>query len=234
MEISKKLNIIGDVHGNPVALDLIMDDAINVFVGDYLDAKRENYQTGQEINFLEILRYKQENPDKVNLLLANHDMPYFFLGRYGYVAANSKAFHYYEMFQTHKHLFDGVAYGKGKYLITHAGVSKVWYEKYFGEYKGETAEELAQKLNDLFWEDPNAYTFGEQHYYVTDIYGDDEHQSPVWIRPRALKEYNLLENTDIVQIVGHTPKQKIENFNNKIIFIDCLLYSAESYVVEVK
>ena len=232
METGNELNIIGDVHGNPVALDLIKDGAINVFVGDYLDAKRPCFQEAQETIFLEILQYKQNNPDKVVLLLANHDLPYFFFGRYGNVSVNSKALHYYEIFQAYRHLFEGVAYAKGKYLITHAGVSKVWYEKYFGSYQGETAPELAQKLNDLFWENPKAYSFEENHYYVSDIYGDDEHQSPLWIRPRALKEYNLLEDTDIVQVVGHTPKQRIENYNNKIIFIDCLLYSPESYVVE--
>ena len=34
-----KLNIIGDIHGRPCWKELVQDDAINIFIGDYLDSR---------------------------------------------------------------------------------------------------------------------------------------------------------------------------------------------------
>ena len=62
------------------------------------------------------------------------------------------------MFYEFRNLFDGIAYAHGDFLITHAGVSKEWYQRYFGEYKGESATELAEKINQLFYTDHNQYT----------------------------------------------------------------------------
>lgn len=228
-----KINVIGDTHGLPFWKELVDDNALNVFVGDYLDAKTSEYRDTQIINLLEILQYKQDNPKNVILLLANHDLPYMFLGRYNFESVDAEAINKHTIFQTYKHLFDGVAYAVGNYLITHAGVTKQWYDRFIGEYNGESATELAEKINELFREDPSAFSFGVCHYWVHDIYGNDEHQSPVWVRPNALCENNLLAETEIVQVVGHTPVENIKNFNDKIYFIDCLKYSKESFVVEI-
>ena len=146
-----KINVLGDTHGLPFWKELIDKNAVNVFLGDYLDAKIAEFRSTQMRNFLEILQYKQDNPEKVKLLLANHDLPYMFLGKYGYnIDVNADAINNHTIFQANKHLFDGVAYAIGNYLITHAGVTKQWYDRFIGDYNGESATELAEKINEKY------------------------------------------------------------------------------------
>lgn len=219
-----KLNIIGDIHGRPCWKELVQDDAINIFIGDYLDSREVAISPQDElINFLEILQYKKEHPENVVLLIANHDIKYMF----GYEKP-----HYYDMFYEFRELFHGVAYAFDNYLITHAGVSKEWYERYFGEYKGETAMELATNINQLFFTDRQAFSFGVNQFYVTDRCGEDPHQSPVWIRPKTLKDSNLLKNTNIIQIIGHTPVKEIEDWG-KLVLVDCLYTKTDSYIINI-
>jgi hypothetical protein len=59
-------------------------------------------------------------------------------------------------------------------------------------------------------------------------YGDDEGQSPIWIRPRSLQRSN--QNTDLkknyVQVVGHTVQDSIDikgkTTGGKYYYIDAL------------
>ena len=117
-----KLNIIGDIHGRPCWKELVQDDAINIFLGDYLDSREVIFTQNELVNFLEILHYKKEHPENVILLIANHDIKYMF---------GHDNPHYYNIFYEYRNVFDGVAYAHGDYLITHAGVSKEWYQRYF-------------------------------------------------------------------------------------------------------
>lgn len=219
-----KLNIIGDTHGRPCWKELVQDDAINIFMGDYLDSREVAISPQEElVNFLEILHYKKEHPENVVLLVANHDLKHMF----GYEKP-----HYYDMFYESRRLFDGVAYAHGNYLITHAGVSKEWYERYFGEYKGESATELAEKINQLFIKDRNAFSFRANQYFPTDICGEDPYQSPVWVRPKTLIDSNLLKNTNIIQVIGHTPVKEIVDMG-KLVLVDCLGTKTDSYIINI-
>ena len=73
--------IIPDVHGRNFWKEVIsLTDSVDkiIFLGDYLDPyPRENISKDVTIvNFKEILNFKKDNPEKVVLLLGNHDCEY--------------------------------------------------------------------------------------------------------------------------------------------------------------
>lgn len=82
MEKNVKVLIIPDVHGRdfwkePVMKALNETDARIVFLGDYLDPYKQDfdhnhYQETAIGNFNEIINLKKENKNRVNLLLGNH------------------------------------------------------------------------------------------------------------------------------------------------------------------
>ena len=103
-------------------------------------------------------------------------------------------------------------------LCTHAGVS-IEFLKNNGFYIQENVDEtqISDYLNDLFQYKPNEFTFnGCYDRNNTGIspngYGDDDWQSPIWIRPRSLQRIN--KKTDLkkkyIQIFGHTQQDKID------------------------
>ena len=55
-------NLIGDIHGRNTWQKLVRKDAVNIFLGDYLDpydGEVINSCTDDYENLLEIIRYKQ-------------------------------------------------------------------------------------------------------------------------------------------------------------------------------
>ena len=54
-------NIIGDIHGRDAWKQLVDDNCINVFVGDFFDPYEYFPIETMERNFLEITGYKQEH-----------------------------------------------------------------------------------------------------------------------------------------------------------------------------
>ena len=73
--------VIGDIHGQDFWKSIVnehMDEDYIVFVGDYFDS----YSIGSKKildNFRKIIKLKQTYPDKVKLLLGNHDIHYYYL-----------------------------------------------------------------------------------------------------------------------------------------------------------
>ena len=77
-----KIACIGDVHGESRWKEVttqIVDHF--VFVGDYVDS---DHLADDEIwaNLQEILAFKLSQPEKVTLLLGNHDLQYMFWPRF--------------------------------------------------------------------------------------------------------------------------------------------------------
>ena len=74
-----KITIIGDIHGRTIWEKIVEkenDSDLFIFLGDYFDSY-DNLTPGTEINnFKKILKFKNENPHKVILLLGNHDLHY--------------------------------------------------------------------------------------------------------------------------------------------------------------
>ena len=69
-------NIIGDIHGRTYWKNLVIDNAINIFVGDYFSPYGSFPFDDIKKNFLEIVEYKKRHPETI-LLIGNHDAEYW-------------------------------------------------------------------------------------------------------------------------------------------------------------
>ena len=222
-----KYNIIGDIHGRDCWKQLVRDDSINIFVSDYFDPYEAIPPTKLLQNFENILTYKRQHPETV-LLYGNHDMHYLINCLRGSRYNHAYAATYRQAFVGAKHLFDGVAYAIGDHtLVTHAGVTKEWYEKEFGEYHGETPEQVAEDINELWRHNKLEFEFDMSD--PTDWCGDSPTQSPVWIRPDTLMNHNLFACTPYKQIFGHTQMEDITTMGGSLTCVDCLGTVTKSY-----
>ena len=137
MKILKKIAVVPDVHGKSfwkTAKEKI--DSIDevVFLGDYLDSYTFKGLLNREIelnNFLEILKFKKEYPEKVVLLLGNHDIGY--LLRLGCSRqTHGEMFDIYQKhFEENISLFQMTEYiqlNNEKIFFSHAGILRKWAE----------------------------------------------------------------------------------------------------------
>lgn len=167
------------------------------------------------------------------LLYGNHDLQYIVDERYSRYDCQ-KASDYRHLLAESKPLFHGVAYAIGdKALVSHAGVTKEWYEKYFGTYQFESLAEVADKINRLWEQDKRAFTFDANAAEWSDGYGTSPTHSPLWIRDHVLVKHNLFAFTPVKQIVGHTQTGAGVTFDHNIINVDCLGTRERSYILEV-
>ena len=206
----RKILIIPDVHGRtfwkePVKKHLDECEQV-VFLGDELDPypdEDESPTRKQSMDILdEIIELKKDNMDKVTLLIGNHAAHYMWRDfdkstRYD----SSNAWHNKETYLSHKTLFK-VAWdkmiGDTRYMFTHAGVTRSWYER----HKDRIGELTADNLNASF----DVYAWSEYSNYRG--WGGYETGSPMWsdIRERFGKDNDeTVQDIDgIFNIFGHT------------------------------
>lgn len=206
-----KYLIIGDIHGRTNWKELVKRmnrETTVIFVGDYTDPYTYDEGIGydQMLNNLDdILNFKDRWKNNVILLFGNHDAQYIGLGgetnRYDFRHSREIM----RTFQDDIDLFDGIAYQIGeKYLITHAGVSKKWYERVFKKDFDCTLSELCNEINQIWDKDKLKFSFGFGANYG-DYYGTSSGHGPLWIRDTTLWENNIFGfESDKIQIVGHT------------------------------
>lgn len=127
--------IIPDVHGRKFwkyALEHVDDYNKIIFLGDYLDPYPDERISFEEsvLNFKEILDFKDNHFDKVELLLGNHDMHYVDTGfmdcsRLNYMRRNEMNTLYSAYCDAFKllYIYDGC-------LFSHAGVYNEWLKEY--------------------------------------------------------------------------------------------------------
>lgn len=151
-----KILIVPDVHGRKFwhkAKEMINSVDKVVFLGDYLDPYPweciSRLDTIKE--FEEIIKFKNDNPDKVVLLLGNHDCAYCFdfgsASRYDY----ENEFEIKNLFSTNIGLFR-LYFREGNYLFTHAGITRDWLRTYLPEYDIERFTTLTTKeLVPFLW-----------------------------------------------------------------------------------
>ena len=71
-----KITVIPDVHGTHHWESAVKESTDHiVFVGDYVDSW-DNRQPDQMKNLQSIFDFKKANPDKVTVLMGNHDLSY--------------------------------------------------------------------------------------------------------------------------------------------------------------
>lgn len=217
-----KVLVLGDIHGSNKWKDIILkenDCDLVIFIGDYLDSFSVSIENQIE-NFKDILQYKNDNSDKVILLLGNHDYHYSSFCPSGEYYSGFKSV---TRLQTRDILDENIKNGNikichllhGKYLLSHAGFSKTWV--YSVNAEKLQGQQLVDYINDLLLSHPIDFAFNG-----FDSYGDNTSQGPLWVRPRSLA-YDKFE--DYIQIVGHTGVKRIDTGiypTKQMILIDCL------------
>lgn len=157
-----KILIIGDVHGRQFWKDACLNHKDEfekiVFLGDYLSPYPDEKISGEKAieMFSEVLKFKDDNPDKVSLLFGNHDFSYINYNICGcrtdytnWNKINEIVFNHIESFDL---AWETEINGK-RYFFSHAGVKKWWFERWVKNELFEwDGEELppAERFNELF------------------------------------------------------------------------------------
>jgi predicted MPP superfamily phosphohydrolase len=223
-----KIVVIGDLHGKGVWLDIVKKESADkyVFVGDYFDSFDISFEY-QNINFKDLIKFKEQNEDKVVLLIGNHDYHYMknIHERYsGYQNIYRDVIEVMLDDAFNKNYLS-ICYKYNDFIFTHAGITKTWYETFIKK-DGVDLDKIEIELNDYLKYKPNVYNFniGKNNSY----YGDDITQSPLWVRPNSL----LKDGIDgIKQVVGHTAINGIRIEKN-LILVDCFDYKNEYLVID--
>lgn len=224
-----KLIAIGDVHGRDAwkQIDVNAADKV-IFLGDYVDG----YDYGDKAiydNLEAIVQLKRSNPDKVVLLIGNHDAQYMHFPDYscsGFRPTMQSRLG--DFFTQHRPLFQ-IAYQQDSHLFTHAGVSQNWYhyrEQYINRVDSDAS--LADRLNAL-------YERSSTRDFLFDVGprrgGGQAFGGPVWAdRSETIKNYL----PDYHQVVGHTPVPDITTAggkNSSITYCDVTQTKADFYEV---
>lgn len=195
-----KIIAVGDIHGRETwkrVLEKEKDYDHFVFVGDYFDAFPP--MTPERIfeTFKEIMAFKAAYPDRVHMLIGNHDFQYM------PVSGGTERYSGYNPI-TQLNLGDvgewwkwtQAAWQYEDILFTHAGLTKTWADEWL---RGDTfATNAAGLINDAYERFPEAFKFfdGDKSYC-----GENVNQSPFWVRPDTL-ETDMYPGLRMV--VGHT------------------------------
>jgi hypothetical protein len=212
--------VIPDVHGREFwkhAIDHVDEYDKIIFLGDYLDPYDFEHITVEDAiaNFEHIIDFKLANDDKVELLLGNHDLPYYseyYYKQSWYHCRHSKRYHrdISGIFDGHRDVFK-IACTYGDVLFTHAGCTPGWLDEVFtSQYKIESLDDLVFSLNNLLNTEEGLRCL----YMVSgDRGGTDAHASCVWADVTDTMWYQrMMENPDcpvreimkVKQIYGHT------------------------------
>jgi hypothetical protein len=218
---------IGDIHGRTdwkqiVEIELHKVDRI-IFVGDYFDSFTIP-MLDQIKNFNEIVKFAREYPDKVVLLIGNHDYHYLSMGE-TYSGFNPT----YAMGIEHDYLRPNldlfkICHTEGEFLFSHAGFTRTWVKdlKINLPVRTETLDNIDTEIND-FWK-YKQHVFGwkrnpsKKMSAHTDSYGDNIWQGPLWVRPDSLNADRIKGWT---QVAGHTEMGGIK-YRDGVYYIDAL------------
>ena len=207
---------IGDVHGRSLWKLIVHQENPDrvIFIGDYFDSFNIKGED-QLNNFLDIIEYKKSSGKEVIMLIGNHDYHYFpEIGDTGTSGYQRIFKHQIEptIDANREHL--QMAYQMDEFLFSHAGVSSKFMDSVFGT-DGWKTETIVDQLNEQFKYRPLTFQFGAavsiKKMSYLDPYGDNEEQSPIWIRPRSLMAANRdTLRKQVIQVVGHTGVRKLD------------------------
>jgi hypothetical protein len=222
-----KIITIGDIHGRVRWKEVLESEAVwdkVVFLGDYFDAWDDFTPADQLYNFLEIAKFKRDNPDKVVLLFGNHDYHYMPGVKDFYSGYQATArFHFQNALDDNRDSIQA-CYKWENYLFTHAGVTTVWWKNLIDWIGGRGIDvegmEVDEVINLAFKFNPQVFKFTDGRYF--DPYGNEVCQTPIWVRPEALMKARL---GDYFHVVGHTfgdPEVLTDGNPGGVIKIDAL------------
>lgn len=218
-----KILIIPDVHGRTFwfeACDHKDDFEKIVFLGDYVSPyPDEDISNERAIEiFNEVLDFKKENPEKVVLLLGNHDLSYFNTEICECRTDHKNWSPLNTIYTENLGLFDlawETKIGDKRYFFSHSGVRKGWLKCIAGEwFEWEDLDTLppADMFNNTLH---TAYSEGkdelrESFEYLIGVYssyrgwGGWDYGSIVWADIREYGNDIGIEYPDVMFICGHT------------------------------
>ena len=174
-------------------------------------------------NFEAICSYKRSLPDKMILLIGNHDYHYLDITIEKYTGYQADyADRISPLLQ--RAIDDGLmqmSFQHEMLLFTHAGLTKTWA-------RGNDIEtpDIQKSINELFINSPERFAFLQSTHHVVNQMPDG--CSPIWVRPDKLIEDKM---DNYIQVVGHTLQQRLTIADN-LYFIDTLGTSKEYLVLE--
>ena len=213
-----KTLVLGDIHGRLCWEKIVNKEKpdLTIFLGDYVST-HDDISSEQQISNLEnILKYKENNSDKVILLRGNHDMQH--LG-YNWARCTGLDLTVQKYMMDIKDRFLNLTqwvYVQNDIVFSHAGVSEVWM-------KNVGLEDVNQ-INEL---EPSKY-FGFWPCKLSDYSGDSATQPPTWIRPWTLISHAF---KDYTYIIGHTC---INYYNPQVVYLNdnCIESYKSSYTFD--
>lgn len=229
----KIIGVIGDIHGRVIWKEIVKNTKVTnwIFIGDYFDAYHQGVSGNKQIvNFKEILELKKANPDKITLLLGNHD--YHYIRGIGESYSGYQATYALEIGelveQAIKDNLIQMCYLYDNFFFSHAGLTKTWVRNIFSPNNVNplVTDILVHHLNDYLYYQPRIFRFmsGDNASKT----GDDVTQGPIWVRPESL----LKDMVDgITCVVGHTSVSSVTIYE-KLILVDCLGRSDEYLIIE--
>ena len=230
---------IGDIHGESTWRELMFtDDNYKnfekiIFIGDYVDSFHIIFGK-QTANLLDIVDFKKANPDKVILLLGNHDVHYI-NPDYKCSGFDTRKFAVFNnIFKENSSLFQ-LSYLHKDHLFTHAGVSNSWLMNLLSDCKPEIEEFYQNNPIDVFLNE----LYKQEHKSIFQCSkrsgGSDAYSGPLWLRPDERVDRNIPNNYN--QIFGHTACSELTKFElpngNYQYLIDCLEYSGEMLTLNI-
>jgi len=223
-----KIIALGDTHGRTIWKDIVAketDADKMVFNGDYFDSRERISPEDQVSNFKEILEFKRSNPDKVVLIIGNHDFHYM-----NGVNETYSNFQYHNVKEINEILEDALSdkslqmcFVHDKYVFTHAGVTNTWC---LTHNVNRLPNKLQDSINDLFYSNKMPFYFQMGHNYSQS--GDDITQSPLWVRLPSLFQDGLDGYTFVV---GHSTLKEL-TITDRMIGIDTLGVTGEYLIIE--
>jgi hypothetical protein len=213
-----KIAILTDIHGTTYwryAQKIIDDYDKVIFLGDYFDNWIPKWPEQMD-NACNIIAFKKQYPEKIDLCWANHDTSYYLNENCsGYQEEHAKDIKFF--FNRHKDLLN-VVYIYDNWIFSHAGISAKWMSC--------SGIKTPEEINALFKERPNFFK-----WVGPNGYGDNPNEGPLWIRPPSLMK-NAVKNYN--QAVGHSefhdgPKLVIKD-EQKFVFTDTGEHNHFTYI----
>lgn len=209
-----KILFVPDIHGHGDDVIKLLQQQLYkydkiVFMGDYVDSF---VKTNDEIidSLMNIMFLKIKYPDKIVLLLGNHDIQYLYLhdnlGRSMICSGFRTSYKYklFTLFTEYIHMFDA-AFQYNNILATHAGLRQDIYENLIKNTIEEN-ESLADTINKLFkLKHSSLFLVGFARL------GSSYAGSIFWADFNELKDDPLI---GYGQVVGHTPGSEFRYFIN--------------------
>lgn len=223
-----------------------------IFVGDYVDSfDVSNIEMKQ--NLEEIVHLKTVMPDRVVLLLGNHDIQYILPGKICSGFRQEMAYDFGDIFKKNLNLFQIAYYHENaetgkRTLWTHAGVSQNWLRftkelisnkkfRFKSHFENSGSQRVDEFLNQL-WD----YRVEALFAVDSDSGGSSPIGGPLWIRPNRLR-WDAIEGFD--QVVGHTPQRNLrvivaekisettkDEVVDSIYLIDCLEHGSGETLIK--